>query len=114
MTEGISIEPAVCHGKPVIQGTRVLVSTILGALAGGDSHEMVVEDYEITLEQISAALQFASEMAEHVCSAAIQTLGGYGYVSDFPVERIYRDVRVCQIYEGTSDVQKIIIQRALA
>jgi len=56
---------------------------------------------------------FASEMAEKVCSAAIQTLGGYGYVSDFPVERIYRDVRVCQIYEGTSDVQKIIIQRAL-
>ena len=56
---------------------------------------------------------FASEMAEQVCSAAIQTLGGYGYVSDFPVERIWRDVRVCQIYEGTSDVQKIIIQRAL-
>jgi len=51
---------------------------------------------------------FASEMAERVCSVAIQTLGGYGYVSDFPVERIYRDVRVCQIYEGTSDVQKII------
>ena len=49
-----------------------------------------------------------------VTGAAIQTLGGYGYVSDFPVERIYRDVRVCQIYEGTSDVQKIIIQRALA
>jgi len=49
-----------------------------------------------------------------VCSAAIQTLGGYGYVSDFPVERIYRDVRVCQIYEGTSDVQKILIGRALA
>ena len=46
-------------------------------------------------------------------SAAIQTLGGYGYVSDFPVERIYRDVRVCQIYEGTSDVQKIIIARSL-
>jgi alkylation response protein AidB-like acyl-CoA dehydrogenase len=56
---------------------------------------------------------FASEIAEKVCSAAIQTLGGYGYVSDFPVERIWRDVRVCQIYEGTSDVQKIIIQRAL-
>ena len=49
-----------------------------------------------------------------VCSAAIQVFGGYGYVSDFPVERIYRDVRVCQIYEGTSDVQKILIARALA
>jgi butyryl-CoA dehydrogenase len=66
------------------------------------------------LKEAAMAKLFASEMAEQVCSAAIQTLGGYGYVSDFPVERIYRDVRVCQIYEGTSDVQKIIITRALA
>jgi butyryl-CoA dehydrogenase len=66
------------------------------------------------LKEAAMAKLFASEMAEEVCSAAIQTLGGYGYVSDFPVERIYRDVRVCQIYEGTSDVQKIIIQRSLA
>ena len=66
------------------------------------------------LKEAAMAKLFASEIAEEVCSAAIQTLGGYGYVSDFPVERIYRDVRVCQIYEGTSDVQKIIIQRALA
>jgi butyryl-CoA dehydrogenase len=65
------------------------------------------------LKEAAMAKLFASEMAEQVCSAAIQTLGGYGYVSDFPVERIWRDVRVCQIYEGTSDVQKIIIQRAL-
>ena len=65
------------------------------------------------LKEAAMAKLFASEMAEQVCSAAIQTLGGYGYVSDFSVERIYRDVRVCQIYEGTSDVQKIIIQRAL-
>jgi alkylation response protein AidB-like acyl-CoA dehydrogenase len=66
------------------------------------------------LKEAAMAKLFASETAEKVCSAAIQTLGGYGVVSDFPVERIYRDVRVCQIYEGTSDVQKIIIQRALA
>jgi alkylation response protein AidB-like acyl-CoA dehydrogenase len=66
------------------------------------------------LKEAAMAKLFASEVAEEVCSAAIQTLGGYGYVSDFPVERIYRDVRVCQIYEGTSDVQKILIQRALA
>ncbi|GAA3995071.1 acyl-CoA dehydrogenase family protein [Comamonas faecalis] len=66
------------------------------------------------LKEAAMAKLFASEMAERVCSAAIQTLGGYGVVSDFPVERIYRDVRVCQIYEGTSDVQKIIIGRALA
>ena len=65
------------------------------------------------LKEAAMAKLFASEMAEQVCSAAIQTLGGYGYVSDFPVERIYRDVRVCQIYEGTSDVQKMLIQRAL-
>jgi alkylation response protein AidB-like acyl-CoA dehydrogenase len=66
------------------------------------------------LKEAAMAKLFASEIAEKVCTTAIQTLGGYGYVSDFPVERIYRDVRVCQIYEGTSDVQKIIIQRALA
>lgn len=65
------------------------------------------------LKEAAMAKLFASEVAEKICSAAIQTLGGYGVVSDFPVERIYRDVRVCQIYEGTSDVQKILIQRAL-
>jgi butyryl-CoA dehydrogenase len=66
------------------------------------------------LKEAAMAKLFASEMAEKVVSAAIQTLGGYGYVADFPLERIYRDVRVCQIYEGTSDVQKILIGRALA
>ena len=66
------------------------------------------------LKEAAMAKLFASEMAEQVCSAAIQVHGGYGYVSDFPVERIYRDVRVCQIYEGTSDIQKILIARALA
>ena len=65
------------------------------------------------LKEAAMAKLFASEMAERVCSAAIQVFGGYGYVSDFPVERIYRDVRVTQIYEGTSEVQKILIGRAL-
>jgi alkylation response protein AidB-like acyl-CoA dehydrogenase len=65
------------------------------------------------LKEAAMAKLFASEMAERVCSDAIQVFGGYGYVSDFPVERIYRDVRVCQIYEGTSEVQKILIGRAL-
>ncbi len=65
------------------------------------------------LKEAAMAKLFASETAEQVCSAAIQTLGGYGYLNDFPLERIYRDVRVCQIYEGTSDVQKILIQRTL-
>ena len=66
------------------------------------------------LKEAAMAKLFASEMAERVCSDAIQVFGGYGYVNDFPVERIWRDVRVCQIYEGTSDIQKILIGRALA
>ncbi|NBU89230.1 MAG: acyl-CoA dehydrogenase, partial [Betaproteobacteria bacterium] len=66
------------------------------------------------LKEAAMAKLFATEMAERVCSDAIQVHGGYGYVSDFPVERIYRDVRVCQIYEGTSEVQKILIGRALS
>src|SRR6476660_6974993 len=63
------------------------------------------------LKEASMAKLFASEMAERVCSDAIQVHGGYGYVTDFPVERIYRDVRVCQIYEGTSDIQRMVIGR---
>ena len=65
------------------------------------------------LKEASMAKLFATEMAERVCSAAIQVHGGYGYVNDFPVERIYRDVRVCQIYEGTSDIQRLVIGRSL-
>ncbi|MDH3919942.1 MAG: acyl-CoA dehydrogenase family protein [Rhodospirillales bacterium] len=66
------------------------------------------------LKEAAMAKLFASEMAERVCSDAIQVHGGYGYVADFPVERIYRDVRVCQIYEGTSDVQRLVISRQIA
>ena len=66
------------------------------------------------IKEASMAKLFASEMAERVCSAAIQTLGGYGYLADFPVERIYRDVRVTQIYEGTSDIQRLVISREIA
>lgn len=68
---------------------------------------------EPCLKEASMAKLFASEMAEKVCSDAIQIHGGYGYVSDFPVERIYRDVRVCQIYEGASDIQRLVIARAV-
>jgi alkylation response protein AidB-like acyl-CoA dehydrogenase len=68
---------------------------------------------EPCLKEASMAKLFASEMAEQVASDAIQIHGGYGYVADFPVERIYRDVRVCQIYEGTSDVQRLVIGRAV-
>jgi alkylation response protein AidB-like acyl-CoA dehydrogenase len=66
------------------------------------------------LKEASMAKMFASEMAEKVCSDAIQIHGGYGYVSDFPVEQIYRDVRVCQIYEGANDIQRLVIGRAIA
>ncbi len=66
------------------------------------------------LKEASMAKMYASEMAESVCSDAIQIHGGYGYVSDFPVERIYRDVRVCQIYEGANDIQRMLIGRAIA
>jgi alkylation response protein AidB-like acyl-CoA dehydrogenase len=66
------------------------------------------------LKEASMAKLFASEIAERVCSDAIQVHGGYGYLADYPVERIYRDVRVCQIYEGTSDIQRLVIARALA
>lgn len=65
------------------------------------------------LTQACMAKLIASETAEAVCSTAIQTLGGYGYLQDYPIERIYRDVRVCQIYEGTSDIQRLIISRDL-
>ena len=72
------------------------------------------DDGRPCLKEAAMAKLFASEMAERVCSDAIQTLGGYGYLADFPLERIYRDVRVCQIYEGTSDIQRLVISRALA
>jgi butyryl-CoA dehydrogenase len=78
-------------------------------------HAAIMKDAGVPcLTQAAMAKLFASEMAERVCSDAIQIHGGYGYVTDFPVERIYRDVRVCQIYEGTSDIQRILIGRGLA
>ena len=77
-------------------------------------HAAVLRDAgEPCLKEASMAKLFASEMAERVCSDAIQIHGGYGYVTDFPVDRIWRDVRVCQIYEGTSDIQRLVIARAL-
>jgi butyryl-CoA dehydrogenase len=69
---------------------------------------------EPCLKQASMAKLFASEAAEKICSDAIQVLGGYGYLRDFPLERIARDVRVAQIYEGTSDIQRMVIARDLA
>ena len=69
MSSRISINPAVCHGKPVISGTRVLVSALLGALAGGDSVETLLEDYpSVTREDIAAALEFAKELSDYQLS----------------------------------------------
>jgi len=65
------------------------------------------------LNEASMAKLFASEMTERVCSSALQVFGGYGYLKDFPIERIYRDARICQIYEGTSDIQRLVIARSL-
>lgn len=70
MNERLQIDPTVCHGKPVIRGTRVLVSTILGALGGGDSVDTVLEDYPgITREDVAAALEFASALSDYQAAA---------------------------------------------
>lgn len=110
----------VAFGQPIFQHQAVQfrlaeMATKIEAARQLIHHAASLKDAgKPCLKEAAMAKLFASEMAEAVCSAAIQVHGGYGYVSDFPVERIYRDVRVCQIYEGTSDVQKILIGRALA
>ena len=110
----------VAFGKPIFEHQAVNfrlgeMATQIEAARQLLHHAASLKDAGVPcLKEAAMAKLFASEMAETVCSAAIQVFGGYGYVSDFPVERIYRDVRVCQIYEGTSDVQKILIGRALA
>jgi len=107
-------------GQPIFQHQAVQfkltdMATQIEAARQLTHHAAMLKDAgRPCLKEAAMAKLFASEMAERVCSDAIQVHGGYGYVSDFPVERIYRDVRVCQIYEGTSEVQKILIGRALA
>jgi len=110
----------VAFGKPIFEHQAVQfrladAATQIEAARQLVHHAAALKDAGLPcLKEAAMAKLFASEMAERVCSTAIQTFGGYGYVNDFPVERIYRDVRVCQIYEGTSDVQRILIGRALA
>ena len=110
----------VAFGKPIFEHQSVQfkladMATQIEAARQLIHHAAALKDAgQPCLKEAAMAKLFASEIAERVCSDAIQVHGGYGYVSDFPVERIYRDVRVCQIYEGTSDVQKILIGRALA
>jgi alkylation response protein AidB-like acyl-CoA dehydrogenase len=109
----------VTFGKPIIEHQAVAFRLADMATKIAAARQMVLHAAALRgaglpcLTEASMAKLFASEGAEQVCSAAIQVHGGYGYIADFPVERIYRDVRVCQIYEGTSDVQRIVIARGL-
>ena len=106
-------------GKPIIEHQAVAFRLVDAKTQLAAARELTLRAARLkdagqpALEAAAMAKLFASEAAERICSAAIQTLGGYGYLADYPVERIYRDVRVCQIYEGTSDVQKIILSRML-
>jgi hypothetical protein len=107
-------------GKPIIEHQAVnfrLADMATGIEAGRQLylHAAALRDRALPcLKEASMAKLFASETAESVCSDAIQIHGGYGYLRDFPVERIWRDVRVTQIYEGASDIQRMVIGRALA
>jgi butyryl-CoA dehydrogenase len=107
-------------GKPIIEQQAVAfrladMATQIAAARGLVLDAAARRDAgDPCIKEASMAKLFASEMAERVASDAIQIHGGYGYVADFPVERIYRDVRVCQIYEGTSDIQRLVIAREIA
>ena len=109
----------VTFGKPIIEHQAIAFRLADMATRIEAARQLALHAAELRerglpcLSEASMAKLFASESAEAVCSAAIQIHGGYGYLADFPVERIYRDVRVCQIYEGTSNVQRIVIARAL-
>jgi len=109
----------ITFGKPIAEHQAIAFRLAEMATKIEAARQLVLhaaalkEAGEPCLSEASMAKLFASEMAESVCSAALQIHGGYGYMSDYPVERIYRDVRICQIYEGTSDVQKMVIARNL-
>jgi alkylation response protein AidB-like acyl-CoA dehydrogenase len=107
-------------GKPIVEHQAVGFKLADMATQLEVAHQMVLHAASLRdagrrcLKEASMAKLFASEMAERVCSDAIQIHGGYGYLRDFPVERIYRDVRITQIYEGTSDIQRLVIAREIA
>ncbi len=106
-------------GKPIIEHQAVAFRLADMATQLEAAHLMVInaaslrDSGEPCLKQASMAKLFASEAAEKICSSAIQVLGGYGYLKDYNLERIYRDVRISQIYEGTSDIQRIVIAREI-
>lgn len=106
-------------GKPIFKHQAVQFKLAEMATQVDAARNMVLNAAQLRdagkpcLKEACMAKLFASEAAEKVCSDAIQVLGGYGYLKDYPVERIYRDVRIAQIYEGTSEVQKMVIARAI-
>ena len=106
-------------GKPIIQHQAVGFRLADHAARLEAARQLVLhaaamkDAAQPCLTEASMAKLVASEVAEAVASAAIQTLGGYGYLEEFGISKIYRDVRVCQIYEGTSDIQRMVIARAL-
>lgn len=110
----------VAFGKPIFEqqaiGFRLasMATEIAAARQLVHHAARLKEAGQPCLTEASMAKLFASEMAERVCSKALQVFGGYGYLKDFPIERIYRDARICQIYEGTSDIQRLVIARSLA
>jgi butyryl-CoA dehydrogenase len=109
----------VTFGKPIIQHQAIgfkladMMIQITAARLMVQNAARLRDAGQPCLTEASMAKVFASEMAEKVCSDAIQVLGGYGYSSDFPVERYYRAVRICQIYEGASEIQRMVIARSL-
>ena len=109
----------VAFGKPIFEQQAIAFRLASMATEIEAARQLVHfaarknEAGESCLTEASMAKLFASEMAERVCSKALQIFGGYGYLKDFPIERIYRDARICQIYEGTSDIQRLVIARSL-
>ncbi|MDM1270805.1 acyl-CoA dehydrogenase family protein [Acinetobacter indicus] len=109
----------VAFGKPIFEQQAISFRLASMATEIEAARQLVhfaarkKESGESCLTEASMAKLFASEMAERVCSKALQIFGGYGYLKDFPIERIYRDARICQIYEGTSDIQRLVIARSL-
>lgn len=109
----------VTFGKPIFEHQAISFRLASMATEVEAARQLVhyaarlKESGQPCLTEASMAKLFASEMAERVCSQALQVFGGYGYLKDFPIERIYRDARICQIYEGTSDIQRLVIARSL-
>jgi alkylation response protein AidB-like acyl-CoA dehydrogenase len=109
----------ITFGKPIVEHQAIAFRLASMATEIEAARQLVHHAAQLReaglpcLTEASMAKLFASEMAERVCSAAIQIFGGAGYTRDYPVERIYRDVRVCQIYEGSSDIQRMVIARSL-